>query len=129
MASSVKPLPATTYPTAAASSGLPEGTTDPRDTQERLALPGAQQSRSPRAEAEEPPPSTAQLGPRGPQACGLCFWSPVWSEGPDPIPRSYLSLDNLLWEVTHGVRQPAFQALGKVTNGLCQGAWEIETRY
>lgn len=47
----------------------------------------------------------------------------AWSGGPDPNPDCYLGLDDLLWEVAHGVRQPAFQALGKIADGLCQGTW------
>ena len=43
-----------------------------------------------------------------------------------PEQSGYLGLDDPLWEVSHGVRQPAFQALGKITDGLRQGTWETQ---
>lgn len=83
------------------------------------------------AEGEELPPFTAQQGPRD-TPHPLQLWSlpsPTIREqrGPEAQPpTSHLGLDNLLWKVAHGICQPAFQALGKIPDGLCQGTWETQ---
>lgn len=82
-----------------------------QDTWDQPAFSGAQGPSSFPGTERSPLPSQHKL-PRG--------W-PVWSGGPDPD--HYLGLDDLLWEVAHGIGQPAFQALGKVADGLCQGTW------
>lgn len=41
-------------------------------------------------------------------------------------PNPYLGLDDLLREATHGIDEPALQALGEVPDGLCEGAWRCE---